>query len=56
MFGQPFIDFGNLGLIKAVGKRFRPSLLIIFETVFSLEKKKKKIRENPNTGMFGYNF
>ena len=56
MFDQPFIYFGNLGLIKAVGKRFRPSLLIVFETVFSFEKKNKKIRENPNTGMFGYNF
>ena len=30
MFAQPFIDFGNLGLIKSVEKKFRPSLLIVF--------------------------
>ena len=55
MFAQPFIDFGDLGLIKSVGKRFKPSLLIVFENVFSLEKNKER-KENPNIGMFGYNF
>ena len=54
MFVKPFIDFGDLGLIKSVGKIFRPSLLIVFEIV--LLSKKNERRENPNTGMFGYNF
>ena len=30
MFAQSFIDFGDLGLIKSVGKIFRHSLLIVF--------------------------
>ena len=55
MFARPFIDFGDLGSIKLVGKRFRPSLLIVFELVF-LSKKNKERRENLNIGMFGYNF
>ena len=55
MFAQPFIDFGNLGLIKSVGKRFWLSLLIVFETVLSFKKNKER-RENYNTGMFSYNF
>ena len=55
MFAQPFIAFGDLGLIKYVGIRFRPSLLIVFQTVFYFEKNKES-RENPNTDMFGYNF
>ena len=42
MFAQPFVDFGDIGLmIKSVGKKFRHSLLI----VFSFEKKKKTMRE-----------
>ena len=39
MFAQPFIAFGDLGLIKYVGIRFWPSLLIVFQTVFCFEKK-----------------
>ena len=42
MFAKPFIDFGDLGLIKSVEKIFRPSLLIVFEIVLSFEKKREK--------------
>ena len=41
MFAQPFITFGDMGLIKYVGIRFRPSLLIVFQIVFCFGKTRR---------------